>query len=181
MRSLGVALCLLTLLASGCGRYWFDPGEDGGERPDSGAADGATSTEDDGGGVTTPRDGGGTVMDDGGGTAVDASPSCPMDMVAVPVDPPFCIDLMQSPPDTWTNAGMICAGRGKRLCADTEWYEACLQATELGIPDMVGDYEWVAELVTPTEGGKRGYLSCEDESAHEIFVDPYVVRCCADL
>lgn len=106
--------------------------------PDSGG-----SARDAGGGAAfESRDGGGEAARDAtaeatreatahaGGDAEAASP-CPPDMVAVA---DFCIDRYEAPNRvgaeplvmyTFDEADAWCTARGKRLCFDDEWTEAC--------------------------------------------------------
>lgn len=44
---------------------------------------------------------------------------------AAPIGALVCIDTVQSGSLTWVEAGTLCSGMGKRLCADAEWFEGC--------------------------------------------------------
>lgn len=118
--------------------------------------------------------------------ANDAPRVCPADTVAISDSSFVCIEKAERGNMTWTAAKATCEALGRRLCADAEWATGCDQAT--GLIDMFDDgggatpeWEWVAELVAPGVGGKRGYGLCADTSSHEIFVDPYDFRCCVDI
>lgn len=108
----------------------------------------------------------------------DAPPVCPADTLPLSPGSQVCIEIVERGTIPWTDAVTSCAGLGRRLCADAEWFEGCVNAT--GLVDMIdGDFEWVAE----ESGGvaqKRGSTDCTVMSSHAV-VDPYEYRCCVDL
>lgn len=111
-------------------------------------------------------------------TLPDVARVCPSDTSEITAGSPVCIELFERGSMTWVNAKADCESVGRRLCADAEWYTGCVDAA--GIVDMTdGDYEWVAE----ESGGvaqKRGPSLCTDTASHEIYVTPYIYRCCVD-
>jgi hypothetical protein len=110
----------------------------------------------------------------------DAPAACPPGTTPIKPGVTACVEVAERGNETWTVAKATCEGLGRRLCTDDEWAIACDNAT--GLIDMAGDGNW--EWVADESGGiadKRGFDLCSDESAHEIFVDPYDYRCCLDL
>lgn len=89
----------------------------------------------------------------------------------------FCIETTRSPALPFHDAEADCASRGRRLCADAEWAQACGEVAS-SIPDLFGEWEWIAETISDTEAGKRGF-DCNSTSTHYVG-DPYPYRCCAD-
>jgi hypothetical protein len=108
----------------------------------------------------------------------DAAPACVEGTLPIAADSSVCIEIAERGNVTWTSAKADCESLGRRLCADAEWYAGCTyQPTLVGMVD--GDFEWVAEESAGV-AQKRGPSTCEGMSAHEIFVDPYVYRCCVE-
>ncbi len=106
----------------------------------------------------------------------DAAPVCPAGTTEISAGAAVCIEQAQRGSLTWTDAKADCESLGRRLCADAEWATACVNA--VGMQAMINDdWEWVAEE-SGGVAGKRGNLTCDDISSHEIFVDPYGYRCC---
>ncbi|MFN0245751.1 MAG: hypothetical protein ACKV2T_02510 [Kofleriaceae bacterium] len=77
----------------------------------------------------------------------------------------------------WLDGKALCGNVGRRYCTDDEWLEGCANA--VGVVDMTGAWEWVAEEVAG-EAQKRGSSTCDSASSHSI-VDPYEVRCCGPM
>lgn len=114
---------------------------------------------------------------------IDAPATCPADMAEIPMmtgvvaADRVCIERAERGNAPWTTAKADCEALGRRLCADAEWYDGCVNAP--GLMSMTDGYEWVAEEV----GGvaqKRGSSGCDDSSSHAV-VDPYQYRCCLTL
>jgi len=107
----------------------------------------------------------------------DALAACPEGMTEISPGAPVCIELTERGTETWLVAKAQCEALQRRLCADLEWFEACVDAT--GLVDMIdGGYEWVAEELDGI-AQKRGETACTVMSTH-VVTDPYEYRCCAD-
>lgn len=91
----------------------------------------------------------------------------------------FCIDIYQQSSMTWTDASAFCQSRGGDLCTPEQWLAACTDPDSL-LDRATDDWEWTND-VTDDVGGKSGAGSCDARSGHEIFVDPYGVRCCVPM
>jgi hypothetical protein len=110
--------------------------------------------------------------------AIDAPPTCPLDTVPLSPGSQVCIEIVERGTIPWTDAVLACSAVGRRLCADAEWFEGCVNAT--GLVDMLdGEFEWVAEEVAGV-AQKRGVSDCTTTATHAV-VDPYEFRCCVDL
>lgn len=159
-------------LTFGCGRVGYDP------QPSLDAGPG-------GGDAGDPSSDAGGSLDAGSRDAgTDAGPpECPTEMAEIAGwSSRVCIDTVQSGDLTWVEGSAFCADQGKRFCTDAEWFEGCNQHSGTASLDMIDDWEWVADLITPTEAGKRGGSgACDTTSSHQIDTDPYGVRCCLDL
>lgn len=110
-------------------------------------------------------------------STVDGGVVCPTGMAKVGS---FCIDLAESTAQTWPAAVATCAARGLRLCLDSEWATACTGGYS-SITGMVGNWEWVGELYSATDGRKRGAVSCSSASHHHVSTGSYGVRCCTSF
>jgi len=101
--------------------------------------------------------------------------ACPSETTEIQPGGDVCIELVERGTVPWTTAKSMCASLGRRLCADAEWFTACVNAT--GLVDMIdGGYEWVAEEMDGV-ALKRGSTACTVMSSHAV-VDPYEYRCC---
>lgn len=162
-----VAGACLTSSIGGCGRIGIDRLE-------------ATGTPD--------GDPGSNTADAG----VDTAPAiCPPGTTELGPGAATCIEKEERGTSSWTNATASCASVGRRLCSDAEWALACVEAT--GLVDMFDDqgsgsgsgsgsagaanWEWTGDMDAGA-AKKRGLLSCDDASAHDIDVDGYDFRCC---
>ena len=79
-----------------------------------------------------------------------APSSCPEGMIGVAAERGgFCIEIDQTFSGDLRKAEKTCAIAGKRLCAKTEWRQACEQAQQGRIPlkNMIGDWEWTGSQV----------------------------------
>ncbi|TLY18086.1 MAG: hypothetical protein E6K67_07715 [Nitrospirae bacterium] len=79
-----------------------------------------------------------------------APASCPEGMIGVAAERGgFCIEIDQTFSGDLRKAEKTCAIAGKRLCAKTEWRQACEQAQQGRIPlkNMIGDWEWTGSQV----------------------------------
>ena len=79
-----------------------------------------------------------------------APSSCPEGMIGVAAERGgFCIEIDQTFSGDLRKAEKTCAIAGKRLCAKSEWRQACEQAQQGRIPlkNMIGDWEWTGSQV----------------------------------
>ena len=79
-----------------------------------------------------------------------APSSCPESMIGVAAERGgFCIEIDQTFSGDLRKAEKTCAIAGKRLCAKSEWRQACEQAQQGRIPlkNMIGDWEWTGSQV----------------------------------
>lgn len=60
----------------------------------------------------------------------------------VQVNALYCIEIDQHDTVDFPTASDTCGAIGMRLCTWGEWYVACTQATQLGLNNMTGDWEW---------------------------------------
>src|SRR5947208_10098007 len=98
-----------------------------------------------GGTGPTKREGGAVLK-----LETTAPTSCPPGMVGVGAERGgFCIEIDQTFSGDLRKAEKTCAIAGKRLCAKTEWRQACEQAQQGRIPlkNMIGDWEWTGSQV----------------------------------
>lgn len=65
---------------------------------------------------------------------------CPSGLV--PVNSQYCVETQERGTTDWYAAARNCAEDGLRLCTWSEWEQACLRRQELGLANMVGNWEW---------------------------------------
>lgn len=65
---------------------------------------------------------------------------CPSGTTAV--NDLYCIETQQHDTAAFQIAVSTCGALGMKVCSWAQFYAACTQATQLGISDMVGDWEW---------------------------------------
>ena len=106
---------------------------------------------------------------------------CPAGTVAV--NEHFCMQTQENAPTaTYFDAVLICDTMGLRLCSWAEFVVACEKREELGIPDLIGNWEW-----TRTTAGSNNVLRmvgrhvCESSSTASANPDNLLRRwhCCA--
>lgn len=88
----------------------------------------------------------------------------------------YCIDVFQQGDMTWTDASAYCAERGGDLCTTAQWQAACHDPAQILDAELEG-WEWTNDVADGI-AGKSGEGSCDGRSTHEIFIDPFGVRCC---
>ncbi len=98
----------------------------------------------------------------------------------------FCIDKQPSPGQAnWYDAADSCQARGKRLCANEEWLQACDASPINAVAAMPG-LEWLANWVFETsekvfDSMDHGYFRCRTSSQPRPASRPFEVRkfrCC---
>ncbi|MBL7965284.1 MAG: hypothetical protein JNM31_15720 [Flavobacteriales bacterium] len=92
----------------------------------------------------------------------------------------YCIQVQENAAADWTAAAEVCGALDARLCSWGQWYNACVKATDLGLLNMVGDWEW-------TNGGANadtyvrvvGFGSCTQAATSGAWDSvPRTYRCC---
>jgi len=98
----------------------------------------------------------------------------------------FCIDKQPSPGQAnWYDAADFCQARGKRLCTNEEWLQACDASPINAVAAMPG-LEWLANWVFETsekvfDAMDHGYFRCRTSSQPRPASRPFEVRkfrCC---
>lgn len=90
----------------------------------------------------------------------------------------FCIEPNERPLLTWYLAAQTCVQAGMRLCTWSEWQRACQRRTELGLNDMVGNWEWTNNSANEDLSARMvGNLNCSSSSTR-VVSDQLVFRCC---
>lgn len=103
---------------------------------------------------------------------------CPTGFVQV--NEQFCIEPDQRDTLMFPAAAIACGSIGARLCTWSEFLTACNQATDLGLVNMVGDYEWSNN----TANGDMlvrvvGQFSCNSgATAEAVGLQARPFRCC---
>jgi hypothetical protein len=103
---------------------------------------------------------------------------CPTGFVAV--NQRYCIGQVQHDTLAFDQAASYCASLDATLCTWGEWYNACTKATQLGITDLTGDWEWTNDAAS-ADGYVRqvGNLTCSHTSVKLAFSPPGLrFRCC---
>ena len=60
----------------------------------------------------------------------------------VQVNELYCIEAQDRDTTSFDLAAVICGEQGMRMCSWGQWYAACTHASELGLENMSGDWEW---------------------------------------
>lgn len=100
----------------------------------------------------------------------------------------YCIDQQpNSTPLNWYAAADSCQARGKRLCSNEEWLQACDAAPLNGVKAMPGGGpEWLSNWVFDTsdqvfDAVEHGYFRCRTSSQPRPSSRPFELRqyrCC---
>ncbi len=104
--------------------------------------------------------------------------ACPSGSVAV--NDEYCIDTGRRGAGLLDSASVVCGDLNGQLCSWGQWYAACLRATELGLTNMTGQWEW-ANSAANADGSARtmGYASCTHAGLGLAFgTTSYNYRCC---
>ena len=112
-------------------------------------------------------------------------PPCPEGMTDMGA---YCIDKQMTPaPANWYVAADFCQAKGKRLCANEEWLQACDASPLNGVESMPeGGPEWLSSWVFDTSGEvfdsmEHGYFRCRTSSQPRPSSRPFEprpFRCC---
>jgi hypothetical protein len=54
----------------------------------------------------------------------------------------YCIELQEHDSTDYPTAAIICGSQNMQLCSWAQWYVGCTRATELGLQNMIGNWEW---------------------------------------
>ena len=102
---------------------------------------------------------------------------CPPGLTAVTGQ--YCIEPQERPASDWYLAARTCAEEGLRLCTWSEWQQACLRRVELGLLDMVGNWEWSNNTANEDYNVRMmGQLSCTHAGTRTASDNTLVSRCC---
>ncbi|HQW87318.1 MAG TPA: hypothetical protein PLH93_09045 [Flavobacteriales bacterium] len=106
------------------------------------------------------------------------SRSCPSGFVEVTSQ--FCIEPDQRDTVDFQEAALVCGALGARLCTWGEFYVACVRASQLGLNDMVGDWEWTNNSANGNMGVRVvGVTSCTiGGTAFALDPPARSFRCC---
>ncbi|MCC7502695.1 MAG: hypothetical protein IT229_09210 [Flavobacteriales bacterium] len=104
---------------------------------------------------------------------------CPSGFVAV--NDRYCIEVAQHDTMAYDSAAVLCGSLNGRLCTWGEWYAACYNATNLGLTNMVGDYEWTKNAANANNSVRVvGRFSCNTGALGDAWASPArSFRCCS--
>ena len=73
----------------------------------------------------------------------------------------YCIEDVQHDTLDFPHAANVCGSLGLKLCSWAQFYNACYHASELGLTDMVGDWEWTDDAANSDNSVRvTGQTSC---------------------
>lgn len=79
----------------------------------------------------------------------------------VQVNELYCIEAQQHDTLEFPDAANVCGSLGMKLCSWAQFYNACYHAAELGLTDMVGDWEWTDDAANSDNSVRvTGQSSC---------------------
>lgn len=125
--------------------------------------------------VALTRHGAGYLLTSG---RPSAKRPCPTGFVQVTEG--YCIEVVQRDTADFHEAAVTCGALGGRMCTWGEWYVACTRASQLGIGDLVGDWEWTNNSANG-DGLVRvvGEFSCTAAATSQGWdLLPRNFRCC---
>jgi VCBS repeat-containing protein len=108
---------------------------------------------------------------------IDRKP-CPSGTLAV--GELFCIELQEHDSTDFATAAIACGSQNMQLCTWGQWYVACNRATELGLQNMVGNWEWTNSPAN-SDGQVRvvGEASCTQAAVTNGWdVESRFFHCC---
>ncbi len=108
---------------------------------------------------------------------IDRKP-CPSGTVAV--GELFCIETQEHDSTDYPTAAIACGALNMQLCTWGQWYVACNRATELGLQNMVGNWEWTNSPAN-SDGQVRvvGEASCTQAAVTNGWdVESRFFHCC---
>ncbi|HRD51409.1 MAG TPA: hypothetical protein PKY96_02055, partial [Flavobacteriales bacterium] len=102
---------------------------------------------------------------------------CAGDLVAVTNQ--FCVEVAEREPATFFVAARTCAEAGRRLCSWGEWHNACRQRVELGLVNMIGNWEYTDDTANEDNTVRIiGYSSCTIAGGFVVSNGTQAYRCC---
>ena len=114
----------------------------------------------------------------------EAPSSCPEGMVGIAAERGgFCIEMDHTFSGDLRTAERACAMGGKRLCAASEWHQACDQAQNgrLTLKNMIGAWEWTSSIGSsrPLTSVLVGQGDCTAERNYQPWKSEVIPgRCC---
>lgn len=102
---------------------------------------------------------------------------CPTGLVAV--NSQYCIEPEERPASDWYASARNCVQDGLRLCTWSEWEQACLRRQELGLSNMVGNWEWSNNTMNEDLFARMmGTNSCTHAGGRIATDNTVSSRCC---
>ena len=102
---------------------------------------------------------------------------CPAGTVAV--NEQFCMEIAERDTTSWFTAAQTCIAASMRLCTWGEWHNGCNKATQLGIQNTVGNWEWTNDTANEDCCVRIiGFSSCAQSGTWGVNNTPQYFRCC---
>ncbi|MBL7950703.1 MAG: hypothetical protein JNM62_03185 [Flavobacteriales bacterium] len=107
----------------------------------------------------------------------DVHRECPAGMVAISEQ--YCVEPNERPAADVYAAFVTCAIENKRVCSWSEFYVACTRRTELGLQNMLNDWEWTNNACNEDNSVRVvGASTCEAASTRLGTGPAANFRCC---
>ena len=112
-----------------------------------------------------------------GARRLDRKP-CPSGTVQV--NDLYCIEVQERDTMHYPEAAVACGNANMSMCSWAQWYYACTQATNLGLQDMIGEWEWTNSAAnSDIQARIVGFSSCTQAAvANGWSTLPQHYRCC---
>ncbi|MBK6344071.1 MAG: hypothetical protein IPF41_16245 [Flavobacteriales bacterium] len=102
---------------------------------------------------------------------------CSGELVAVTNQ--FCVEVAEREPANFFDAARTCVEAGRRLCSWGEWHNACRLRVELGIVNMIGNWEYTDDTANEDNTVRIiGYSSCTIAGGFVVGNGTQAYRCC---
>ncbi|MBK8226914.1 MAG: hypothetical protein IPK70_07040 [Flavobacteriales bacterium] len=102
---------------------------------------------------------------------------CAGDLVAV--SDQFCVEAAEREAASFFLAARTCAEAGRRLCTWGEWHNACRLRVELGLANMIGNWEYTDDTANEDNTVRIiGYSSCTIAGGFVVSTGTQAYRCC---
>lgn len=91
----------------------------------------------------------------------------------------YCISIATNDTLTYAEAALVCGGQDAQVCTWGQWYVACTLTAQLGLQDMVGDWEWTNDAAN-ADGSIRmvGNSSCTHAGIADAYASVLRSHCC---
>lgn len=91
----------------------------------------------------------------------------------------YCISIAENDTLHYPDAALLCGGQDAQVCTWGQWYAACTMATQLGLQNMVGDWEWTNDAAN-ADGSIRmvGNSSCTHAGIADAYNSVLRSHCC---